>query len=320
MQRLFLDNAAVHSLLAVTTDAALAAHGHVGRGDKIAVDGAAVQAMRTAFDRVDVAAVVVIGEGEKDEAPLLFAGERLGTGRGPALDVAVDPVDGTRLAAQNLPDAVAVLAVAPAGAFFDPGPVFYLEKLVTSGNAGRLSLSRPLTENLHELARALDKPLAEVRVAVQSRPRNQRYIDEATAVGARVLQFADGDVAVALRAARVDGDIDLLIGIGGSPEGVLTSAAVRAVNGHMEARLAPQHPAEIARARSAGLSTERILDLDDLIDGDGYFFLTAITDGDVLAGVSVVDSAGRGTTATTDSWVIDPHRGIRRFTLTRQRG
>lgn len=313
MTALLLDDDTVRGLLAVTEEAAIGASALVGAGDKIAVDGAAVRAMRAAFDRVDVNAVVVIGEGEKDDAPMLFAGESLGTGRGPALDVAVDPVDGTRLAASNLPDSVAVLAVAAAGAFFAPGPVFYLEKLITTGTAHTLSLELPLTENLHLLAAALGKPLSEVRVAVQTRPRNQRYIDEARAAGACVVPFADGDVAVALRAARPDGDVDLLIGIGGSPEGVLTSAAVRALGGHMQARLAPQGADEIARTAAAGLSTERILGLDDLVAGDGYLFLTAITVGDVLGAVT-----SDGTAATTDSWVIDPHHGIRRFTQTRR--
>jgi fructose-1,6-bisphosphatase II len=265
--------------------------------------------MRNAFDRIAVRATVIIGEGEKDDAPMLYGGERLGTGSGPELDVAVDPVDGTKLAAGGRPDSVAVLSVAASGAFFDPGPVFYLEKLITTGAGRALSLSRPVGDNLRELADALGKPIGQLRVAVQDRPRNRGYLDAAREAGATVLPFRDGDVAIALRAAQPEGDIDLLIGIGGSPEGVLTAAAVRGLGGWMEARLAPQRPDEIARAREAGVSTTRILGLDELVDGDGYLFITAVTSGHSLS--AVLREAG---SFTTDSWVIDPHRGALRFT------
>jgi fructose-1,6-bisphosphatase II len=325
VQKLSLDDALVDQLLSATEAAALAASALVGSGDKMAVDAAAVRAMRAAFDRFDVDATVVVGEGEKDRAPMLFAGERLGSGRGPALDIAVDPVDGTRLAAEGLPGSVAVLSVAASGAFLDPGPVFYLEKLITAGAGRGLGLARPLDENLGELAAALGKPVHELRVAVQTRPRNEHYADAARRAGALVLPFQDGDVSPAIRAASVDGDIDLLIGIGGAPEGVLTAAAVRGLGGHMEARLAPQHPEEIARTLAAGVSTERIVPLDELVAGDGYLFLTAVTDGDAalqgrsLAGVSREPGSARtGSWATdswvTDSWVIDPHRGVLRVT------
>lgn len=312
---LSLDDAVVDQLLGTTEAAAIAASALVGSGDKVAVDAAAVRAMRSAFDRIEIDATVVVGEGEKDRAPMLFAGERLGTGRGPALDIAVDPVDGTRLAAENLPGSVAVLSVAASGAFFDPGPVFYLEKLITTGAGRGLGLARPLGENLRELALALGKPIRELRVAVQARPRNERYADEARRAGALVLPFQDGDVAPAIRAASVEGDVDLVIGIGGAPEGVLTAAAVRGLGGHMEARLAPQHPDEIARVLAAGVSTGHILELDELVGGDGYLFLTAVTDGDgapagdALAGVERGDGSFR-----TDSWVVDPHRGVLRVT------
>ncbi len=307
MQELSLGDDLVDRLLAATEAAAIAASAFVGSGDKMAVDGAAVRAMRLAFDRIPVDATVVVGEGEKDRAPMLFAGERLGTGSGPALDVAVDPVDGTRLAAENLPGSVAVLSVAASGAFFDPGPVFYLEKLVCSGAGSALGLDRPVGEVVRELADALGKPIGELRVAVQTRPRNQHYLDDARAAGAVVLPFRDGDVDPAVRAARADGDIDLLIGIGGAPEGVLTAAAVRGLGGHMQARLAPQYPEEIANAAAAGLSTERLLDLDELVAGDGYLFLTAVTAGSTLAGV-LRDSEG----VTTDSWVVAADRGVQR--------
>lgn len=309
MQKFSLDDALVDRLLVATESAAVAASALVGSGDKVAVDGAAVRAMRATFDQIPVNAIVVVGEGEKDRAPMLFAGERLGTGVGPSLDIAVDPVDGTRLAAEGLPGSVAVLSVAASGAFLDPGPVFYLEKLVTAGAGRGLGLDRPLGGTLRDLADALGKPIGELRVAVQTRPRNQRYLDAVRVAGALVLSFQDGDVDPAVRAARADGDIDLLIGIGGAPEGVLTAAAVRGLGGHMQARLAPQHPEEIARAAAAGVSTERLLGLDDLVSSDGYLFLTAVTPGDTLAGV-LRDDAG----ATTDSWVVDPHRGVLRVT------
>jgi fructose-1,6-bisphosphatase II len=309
VQRLSLDSAVVDQLLGATESAAIAASALVGSGDKLAVDGAAVRAMRAEFDKIPVNATVVVGEGEKDRAPMLFAGERLGTGAGPALDIAVDPVDGTRLAAENLPGSVAVLSAAASGAFFDPGPVFYLEKLVCAGAGRTLSLGQPLGEIIRALADALGKPVSELRVAVQTRPRNQRYLDEARAAGALVLPFQDGDVDPAVRAARADGDIDLLIGIGGAPEGVLTAAAVRGLGGHIPARLAPQHPEEIAKAAAAGMSTETLLGLDELVSSDGYLFLTAVTAGDTLAGV-VRDSEG----ITTDSWIVDPHRGVLTFT------
>ncbi|MDQ1578196.1 MAG: fructose,6-bisphosphatase [Microbacteriaceae bacterium] len=306
---LVLPDALVGEILSATEAAAIAAHDLVGLGDPIAVDSAAVRAMRKAFDRIDVRATVVIGEGEKDDAPMLYAGERLGTGTGPELDVAVDPVDGTKLAAGGKPDSVAVLSVAASGAFFDPGPVFYLEKLITTGAGRGLSLTRPLGENLRELADALGKPIGLLRVAVQDRPRNQHYLDAARQAGATVLPFRDGDVAPAIRAAQPDGDIDLLIGIGGSPEGVLTAAAVRGLDGWMEARLAPQRPDEIERAREAGISATRILRLDDLVAGDGYLFITAVTTGHTLSAV-----AREADSVTTDSWVIDPHRGALRIT------
>jgi len=309
VQTLSLDEELIGRLLGATEAAAIAASVFVGSGDKIAVDGAAVRAMRLAFDSIPVDATVVVGEGEKDEAPMLFAGERLGTGQGPALDIAVDPVDGTRLAAEDLPGSVAVLSIAASGAFFDPGPVFYLEKLVCAGAGRGLGLDRPVGEVVRGLADALGKPVAELRIAVQTRPRNQRYLDEARAAGALVMPFRDGDVDPALRAARVDGDIDLVIGIGGAPEGVLTAAAVRGLGGHMQARLAPQHPEEIAKTRAAGISTERLLGLDELVTSDGYLFLTAVTAGDTLDAVRRDDDG-----VTTDSWVVDPHRGVRRFT------
>lgn len=292
------DRALQDHLVRVTERAALAAHRFVGSGDKDAVDGAAVQAMREAFEVVPVDARVVVGEGEKDEAPMLYVGERLGAG-GPAVDIAVDPVDGTRLASEGADGAVAVMSVAPAGAFFDPGAVFYMEKLITVGAGASVSLERSLTENLAVLASALARPVSELRVAVQDRPRNRTYIDEVTAAGARVMPFADGDVVESLRAATGDG-IDLLIGIGGAPEGVLTAVAVAASGGHMQARLAPQTVGERERADAAGQSYGGILRLGDLVTSPGVFVLTAVTDGASLSGV-----AADGDAMVSESIVID---------------
>ncbi|SEB35104.1 fructose-1,6-bisphosphatase II [Paramicrobacterium humi] len=292
------DRALQDHFVRVTQRAAIAASRFVGSGDKDAVDGAAVQAMREAFETVPVAARVVVGEGEKDEAPMLYVGEELGAG-GPAVEVAVDPVDGTRLAAEGRDGAVAVMSIAPAGAFFDPGAVFYTEKLITVGAGASVSLERSLTENLSVLASALGRPVSELRVAVQDRPRNRRYIEEAEAAGARVLAFVDGDVVESLRAATGDG-VDLLIGIGGAPEGVLTAAAVAASGGHMQARLAPQTAGERQRAAAAGQSLGGILRLSDLVSAAGVFVLTAVTEGVGRRGVHV-----DGDAVVTESIVID---------------
>ncbi|PFG31742.1 fructose-bisphosphatase class II family protein [Paramicrobacterium agarici] len=290
---------ALHDHLArVTGRAAVAASRFVGSGDKVGVDHAAVVAMRDAFETVPVDASIVVGEGEKDEAPMLYAGERLGAG-GPEVDVAVDPVDGTRLAAEARPGSVAVLAAAPRGALLDPGHVFYMEKLICVGAGATLSLERSLTENLQILASALERPLSSLRVAVQSRPRNQGYIDEARDAGASVVPFADGDVIESLRAARGDG-VDLLIGIGGAPEGVLTSVAVAALGGHMQARLAPQTAGERERADAAGQTHGELLRLHDLAAAPGIFVLTAVTDAAGLAAPRRVDDG-----FVTESLVID---------------
>ncbi|WP_167131440.1 fructose-bisphosphatase class II family protein [Paramicrobacterium chengjingii] len=292
------DRALQDHLVRITERAAVAAAEFVGSGNKLAVDGAAVRAMRLAFETAPVAARIVVGEGEKDEAPMLYGGELLGAG-GPAIDVAVDPVDGTRLAAEALPGSVAVMAVAPRGALVDPAAVFYMEKLIAPAAGGALSLERPLTENLSILASALGRPVNQLRVAVQTRPRNQRYIEEIRAAGSIVVPFADGDVVESLRAAR-GGGIDLLIGIGGAPEGVLTAVAVAASGGHMQARLSPQTTGERDRAVAAGQPHGEVLTLDDLVASPGVFVLTAVTEAAGLAAPRVVDGA-----VMTESIVID---------------
>lgn len=307
----------LQQILGVTEAAALAAVPLVGSGDRNAVDGAAVEAMRRAFSRVPIDGVIVVGEGEKDHAPLLFTGESVGTGSGPRIDVAVDPVDGTRLAAENLPGSIAVMSLAPRGSLFDPGPVFYLDKLVTSGAGVGLRLDAPTVDTLAELARRLDRPIDSLRVAIQDRPRNQAYADAVRSVGAQVISFRDGDVVPALHAAHEGGSIDLLLGIGGAPEGVLTAVAVRALNGWMQARRAPQTLAELEQAHAAGIPIAHVLTLDDLAGADGYFFLTAVTAVTGLGDLGIDDLPGAGSDPAgsgTFSLLLSPGGGIRRVT------
>lgn len=261
--------------LEATRVAAVAAAQLVGSGDRDAVDGAAVAAMRAALAGIPVEGRVVVGEGEKDAAPMLQLGERFGTGAGPAIDIAVDPVDGTSLAAAGLPGAMAVMAVAPRGAFLDIGPAHYMEKLV-SWIPG-LELAAPIGATIERIARARGVDSAGVRVAVQDRPRNASAIADARRAGASVELFAHGDVERCLRAARPDGDLDLVIGIGGAPEGVLTAAAVRALGGWMQARLAPQSAQETGRVAAAGLDPARVAALDELCAADAWFLFTAVT-------------------------------------------
>ena len=235
---------------------------------------------------------------------MLHIGERFGSGNGPAVDIAVDPVDGTRLAAENRPGSVAVLAAAARGTLFDIGPAHYMEKLVTDASGQALDLAAPLRENLARLAAARGTEVSDLVVAVQDRPRNAGLSAEATAAGARVDLFADGDVERCLLAAQQGTEIDLVVGIGGAPEGILTAAAVRALGGHMQGRLAPQRRREADSIRRAGLDTGRILTLADLCAGDAWLFLTAVTDcrlerGSILAGVRV-----DGDHIVTRSWSV----------------
>lgn len=289
-----------------TRMAAIATLDLIGSGDKHEVDRVAVVAMRDALASLDVDGLVLVGEGEKDEAPMLHIGERFGSGNGPAVDIAVDPVDGTRLAAEDRPGSVAVLAAAARGTLFDIGPAHYMEKLVTDASGLSLDLGVPLRENLARLAAARGIGVSDLVVAVQDRPRNAAFAAEATAAGARVDLFGDGDVERCLLAAQIGTEIDLVVGIGGAPEGILTAAAVRALGGQMEGRLAPQRRREADSIRRAGLDTGTILTLTDLCAGDAWLFLTAVTDcrletGSILAGVRV-----DGDHIVTRSWSVGP--------------
>jgi fructose-1,6-bisphosphatase II len=270
-------------LLAATQAAAVACRPWVGRGEPKAADGAAVAALRHALTHLPGRGRVVIGEGEKDKAPMLFAGEKLGTGDGPACDLAVDPLEGTRLCARGQEGAVSVLAAAPPGSLWAT-PGWYMEKLVVGAPAaGAVSLERPVEENLSALAAALGKPVSDLVVAVQDRPRHDELVAAVRRLGAAVLLFGDGDVMTSLRVLLPGGDVDALVGVGGAPEGVVTACAARLLGGDMQGRLAPQSPEECARLEAAGAPVEEILGLDDLVASDDCVFAaTGITGGNLL--------------------------------------
>jgi fructose-1,6-bisphosphatase II len=274
-------------LVRVTEAAAMAAGRWVGRGDKNGGDGAAVDAMRQLIGSVSMRGVVVIGEGEKDEAPMLFNGEEVGNGEGPWCDVAVDPIDGTTLMAKGMPNSVAVLAVAERGAMFDPSAVFYMEKLAVGPEAADvIDITAPVAENIRRVAVAKHLEVADVTVCVLDRPRHDSLVKEIRRTGARIHFVSDGDVAGAISAARPETGVDMLYGIGGTPEGIITAAALKCMGGAMQSRLWPRDDDERARAIAAGHDLDRVLTTDDLVRGDNVFFCaTGVTDGDLLRGV-----------------------------------
>jgi fructose-1,6-bisphosphatase II len=264
-------------LLAAVVAAADAARPLVGGGDAHAVDAAAVDALRIALATVAADGRIVAGEGEKDDAPMLHPGERFGTGQGPAIDVAVDPVDGTRLAAAGSPGAMAILAAAPRGAFLDLGPAHYLDKLVHAGPDVGLDLELPTSENLARLAAARGLTVADLRVAVQARPRNAEIAAAVEASGAHLHAFEHGDIERVVHAVASDGSIDLLLGIGGAPEGIIEAAIVQAHDGFMQARLAPQSAAESERLRRAGADQAHVWALDELCSAPAFVAIAAVT-------------------------------------------
>ncbi len=276
-------------LVRVTEAAAYAASRFMGRGDKIAVDQAAVDAMRSAVDGVDMHGVVVIGEGEKDEAPMLYVGEEIGNGLPPEVDVAVDPVDGTRLTAQGLPGAIAVVATADRGSMFQAPPgVYYMEKLAVSRAAAEvIDLDAPIAENLARIAAARETRINDLTVTVLDRDRHQDIISEVRAAGARIKLITDGDVAAAIHAAMEDYiETDVYIGIGGAPEAVLAAAALKCVGGQMLCRIWPRTNIEREKLLSDGVDLQRIYTVDDLVHGENVSFAaTGITSGDLLRGV-----------------------------------
>jgi fructose-1,6-bisphosphatase II len=276
-------------LVRVTEAAAMAAGRWVGRGDKNGADGVAVNAMRTLISTVGMRGVVVIGEGEKDNAPMLFNGEEVGDGTGPECDVAVDPIDGTTLAAKGMANAIAVMAVAPRGSMYDPSAVFYMEKLVTGPEAADVvDIRYPVAENIHQVAKAKGSAPEDVTVVLLDRPRHEEIAAEIRATGARIKFITDGDVAGAIMAARADTGIDLLLGVGGTPEGIITACAMKCLGGVIQGRLWPKDDEERQRALDAGhdLDHDHLLDTDDLVTGDDVFFVaTGITDGELMKGV-----------------------------------
>ena len=275
-------------LLRATEAAALAAARWVGRGDKEAGDQAAVDAMRLLLGTVSVDGIIVIGEGEKDKAPMLFTGEPVGTGRGPARDVAVDPVEGTNLLARGLPNAIAVVGLAPRGGMWECGPSFYMDKLVVGPEAaGQVDLDAPVRENLAAVARSKGVQVEELMVVILDRPRNAERIRAVREAGARVRLITDGDVAPTLMTCLPGTGIDIVMGIGGTPEGVLTACALHGLGGGLQGRLAPQSAEERQRIEAAGIDLGRKVTHKDLVSGDDVFFAaTGITPGDFLRGVS----------------------------------
>ena len=294
-------------LVRVTEAAALAASRWQGRGDKESGDQAAVDAMRAVLDTVPFDGTVIIGEGEKDEAPMLYNGERVGTGSSPAVDIAVDPVEGTRLLAEGRPGSLAVMAGAPAGTMFDPGPCVYMEKLVVGPAAvGAIDLERPIDENLAAVAKASGRPLADITVVMLDRERHDEAKRRIREAGCRLQLITDGDVAAGLVAAWVDRpQIDVLYGIGGTPEGVITACAVKALEGEMLGRLWPRSDAERQAAIDGGYDLDGVLNQDDLVTADDCFIsCTGITTSQLLRGVSF-DVRG----ATTESLVMRAKSG-----------
>jgi fructose-1,6-bisphosphatase II len=274
-------------LVRVTEAAALAASHWVGRGDKNAADGAAVDAMRLMLNSVAIDGVVVIGEGEKDDAPMLFNGEKVGTGEAPAVDIAVDPIDGTTLTSRGEANAISVIAVAPRGTMFDPGPSFYMEKIATGPEAaGAIDIEKPLTDNIRAVAKAKGIAVEDVTVTMLDRDRHTEFIKEARAIGSRVRLIKDGDIAGAITAGRGILGVDLLYGIGGTPEGVTAACALTALGGAIQGRLWPRNDEERRQAIDAGYDLTRVLTLRDLVNSDDIFFAaTGVTDGVLLQGV-----------------------------------
>lgn len=274
-------------LVRVTEAAAMAAARWVGRGDKNGADGAAVNAMRTLVSSVSMDGIVVIGEGEKDSAPMLYNGEQVGDGSGASADVAVDPIDGTTLAAKGMPNAISVIAVAERGSMFDPSAVFYMKKLVVGPeSAGKVDIDAPTAWNLEQVARAKGESIADLTVCLLDRPRHDSLVQEIRKAGARIKFIVDGDVAGAVMAARDGTGVDILMGIGGTPEGIITACAITCLGGEIQGKLWPVDEAEKNKALEAGHDLNRILTTTDLVTGDNNFFCaTGITDGELLEGV-----------------------------------
>ena len=297
-------------LVRVTEAAAIAAAHHQGRGDKIAVDQAAVNAMRAVLSNIDMEGIVVIGEGEKDEAPMLNNGEPIGNGQPPAVDVAVDPVDGTRLTARGMPGAIAVIALAERGSMYAPGSLVYMDKLAVGEEAaGVVDIDAPIADNLHKVAKAKGKPISDVTAIILDRPRNESYIKEVRAAGARIALIGDGDISGAIATAKEDTGIDILVGIGGSPEAVTAACAMTALHGELQCKLWPRDDSERQYAADNDLNLDQVLTTRDLVNSDNTFFAaTGVTPGELLAGVEFY-----GHRARTHSVIMRSKTGTVRY-------
>ncbi len=297
-------------LVRVTETAAMAAARWQGRGDKDAADQAAVDGMRAHLTTIDLDGVVVIGEGEKDDAPMLFNGERVGTGSGPKVDIAVDPIDGTRLTALGLPGALSVIAVSERGTMYAPGSLVYMDKIAVGPEAaGMIDLDAPVDRNLARVAKAKGADVNDLTVIILDRPRNEHYITAVRAAGARIRLIQDGDVSAAIATARPDSEIDLMLGIGGSPEAVLAAAALRCMDGEIQCRLWPRDDSERQWARDNGLDLDQVMDTEDLVGGDNVFFAaTGVTTGEFLRGVQF-----RADSAVTHSVMMRSRTGSIRY-------
>ena len=301
-------------LARVTEAAAMAAGRFMGRGDKEAADGAAVSAMRIVLQTIEMDGIIVIGEGEKDNAPMLYNGEHVGNGSPPAVDVAVDPIDGTRPLAFGRSNSLATVALAPRGTMFDPGPFVYMNKLCVGPEAkGKIDIEASITDNLIAIAKAKGRAVEDLTTIILDRDRHKEMIAEIRRAGARIRQIPDGDVAAALMTAWPESGVDVLIGIGGTPEGVISACALRAMGGEIQGKLYARDEAELHRGREAGYDFDKILTMNDLVSSEDVFFTaTGITDGELLQGVRYF-----GNGASTDSLVVRGLTGtVRQITAT----
>jgi len=301
-------------LVRVTEAAAMAAGRWMGRGDKEGADEAAVEAMRVVLSTVSMDGIVVIGEGEKDHAPMLYNGERIGDGSPPQTDIAVDPIDGTTLTSLGRGGALSVIAVSERGTMFNPGPCVYMEKIAVGPKArGAVDIRRSPTENIEAVAKALGKQVRDVTAVILDRERHEGLMREVRASGARIRLITDGDVAGAIATAWPDSGVDVLLGTGGTPEGVLAAAALKSMGGEILGRLWPRNEEERAAAVEAGYDLDAVLTTEDLVEGDNCFFAaTGITDGDLLQGVRYHDFG-----STTQSLVMRSRSGTVRFVSAR---
>ncbi|MEE9599950.1 MAG: class II fructose-bisphosphatase [Anaerolineales bacterium] len=297
-------------LVRVTEAAALSAGRFMGRGDKIIADKAAVDAMRLVLNSIDMDALIVIGEGEKDEAPMLFNGEKVGTGKPPLVDLAVDPIDGTRPLANGFLNSIATVAIAPRDTMFDPGPFVYMDKIAVGPKAkGLIDIEAPLKENLNKIALSEGKAINDITVVVLQRPRHDELIQEIREIGARIRLIPDGDVAGALMTCLPESGIDVLLGVGGTPEGVLAACAIRAMGGELQGKLYVRNQEEKKLGLKMGYSLDKVITMDDLVSSNDVFFAaTGITDGELLGGVRYM---GHG--AETESLVIRGKTGTVRW-------